>query len=85
MASLQVFLSESGVEPTNNRTERALGFGVRQRKSSLDTDSVKGNTWVQRSLTLRQTCPQQGRSSFSVLVDAPEAFFSGRRPDLSWL
>ena len=85
MGSLWVFLNESGVEPTNNRAERALRFGVLWRKGSLGTASVKGNDWVQRSLSLRQTCRQLNQSTFSVLVDALEAFMHDRPPDLSWL
>ena len=83
--SLWVFLNAPGVEPTNNRAERALRFGVLWRKGSLGTASAKGNAWVQRSLSLRQTCRQLGQSSFSVLVDALGAFMNGRQPDLSWL
>jgi len=85
MASLWVFLSEQGVEATNNRAERALRFGVLWRKRSSGTASVKGNRWVERILSLRQTCRQLGQSSFGVLVDALSSAFSGRQPDLSWL
>ena len=35
MDSLWVFLAHYGVEPTNNRAERALRFGVLWRKRSL--------------------------------------------------
>ena len=85
MGSLWVFRGESGVEPTNNRAERALRFGVLWRRGSLGTASAKGNDWVQRSLSLRQTCRQLEQSTFSVLVDALEAFMHDRPPDLSWL
>jgi transposase len=85
MASLWVFLVEHGVEATNNRAERALRFGVLWRKRSSGTASVKGNRWVERILSLRQTCRQLGQSSFAVLVDALSSSFSGRQPDLSWL
>jgi hypothetical protein len=43
MNSLWVFLTQCGVEPTNNRAERALRFGVLWRKRSLGTASTKGN------------------------------------------
>ena len=56
MASLWVFLLEHGVEPTNNQAERALRFAVMWRKGSHGTASLKGNQWVERSLSLRQTC-----------------------------
>lgn len=42
MASLWVFLIENGVEPTNNRAERALCFAVMWRTCSNGTASVKG-------------------------------------------
>lgn len=85
MASLWVFLSEHGVEATNNRAERSLRFGVLWRKRSGGTDSVKGNHWVERGLSLRQTCRQLGQSTFRVLVEALTSLFCGRQPDLAWL
>jgi transposase len=85
MASLWVFLCEHGVEPTNNRAERALRFAVMWRKCSSGTESDKGNRWVERTLSLRQTCRQLGQSTFGVLVDAITSSFQGRQPDLAWL
>jgi transposase len=85
MAALWVFLVEHGVEATNNRAERALRFGVLWRKRSNGTASLKGNHWVERSLSLRQTCRQLGQSTFMVLVDALTGLFCGRQPDLTWL
>jgi transposase len=49
--SLWVFLDENGVEPTKNRSERALRFGVLWRKRSHGTQSEKGNRWVERILS----------------------------------
>lgn len=85
IASLWVFLREHGVEPTNNRAERALRFAVLWRKCSSGTESDKGNRWVERSLSLRQTCRQLGQSVFDVLVDAVTSSFQGSQPDLAWL
>ena len=85
MASLWVFLWEHGVEATNNRAERALRFAVMWRKGSSGTESDKGNRWVERILSLRQTCRQLGQSTFAILVDAVTSSFQGRQPDLSWL
>jgi transposase len=85
MASLWVFLREQGVEPTNNRAERSLRFAVMWRKGSSGTDREAGNRWVERTLSLRQTCRQLGQSTFGVLVDAVTSFFQGRQPDLAWL
>ena len=61
MDSLWVFLAQHGVEPTNNRAERALRFGVLWRKRSLGTASDKGNRWVERILSLKETCRLQAR------------------------
>jgi hypothetical protein len=55
------------------------------RKCSSGTESDQGNRWVERSLSLRQTCRQLGQSTFGVLVDAVTSFFLGRQPDLAWL
>jgi len=85
IASLWVFLREHGVEPTNNRAERALRFAVLWRKCSSGTESDKGNRWVERSLSLRQTCRQLGQSVFDVLVDAVTSSFQGSQPNLVWL
>ena len=85
MDSLWVFLAQHGVEPTNNRAERALRCGVLWRKRSLGTASTKGNRWVERILSLKETCRLQARSTYSVLVDAVASFFQGHQPDLSWI
>jgi transposase len=85
MDSLWVFLAHHGVEPTNNRAERALRFGVLWRKRSLGTASDKGNRWVERLLSLKETCRLHARTTYAVLVDAVTSFFHSRQPDLSWL
>ena len=85
MDSLWVFLVQHGVEPTNNRAERALRCGVLWRKRSLGTASDKGNRWVERILSLRETCRLQARSTYMVLVEALTRFFQGHQPDLSWI
>ncbi len=85
MDSLWVFLAHHGVEPTNNRAERALRCGVLWRKRSLGTVSTKGNRWVERILSLKETCRLHARATYAVLVDAVSSFFSGQQPDLSWI
>ena len=85
MNSLWVFLTRCGVEPTNNRAERALRFGVLWRKRSHGTASPKGNRWVERILSLKETCRLQARSTYTVLVDAVTSLFHGQQPELSWL
>jgi transposase len=85
MDSLWVFLAHHGVEPTNNRAERALRYGVLWRKRSLGTASPKGNRWVERVLSLKETCRLHARATYAILVDAVTRFFSGQQPDLSWI
>jgi len=83
--SLWVFLDKSGVEPTNNAAERALRFGVLWRKRSYGTQSEKGNRWVERILSLRQTCRQRSQSTFPILVNAISSYFKQKELSLAWL
>jgi transposase len=83
--NLWVFLDHEGVEPTNNRAERALRFGVLWRKRSLGTQSEKGNRWVERILSLKETCRLNAKSTFPVLVDCIKAYFNNSQPDFSWI
>jgi len=85
MDSLWVFLDENGVEPTNNRAERALRFGVLWRKRSNGTQSDKGNRWVERILSVKQTCRIRALPMFPILVDAIGSYFKEQNPDLEWL
>jgi transposase len=85
MDTLFVFLVEEGVEPTNNFGERILRFGVLWRKRSQGTKSDKGNRWVERILSLRQTCRIQKKSTFNVLVDAFDSYFKELDPELAWI
>jgi transposase len=83
--NLWVFMDHEGVEPTNNRAERALRFGVLWRKRSLGTQSEKGNRWVERILSLRETCRIKAKATFPVLVDCVKAYFKKSIPDLAWI
>ncbi len=83
--NLWTFLEEQGVEPTNNRAERALRFGVLWRKRSKGTQSEKGNRWVERILSFKQTCRQRLIVTFPLLRDIIENYFKEQDPDLSWI
>lgn len=85
MDSLWVFLDEHGVDPTNNRAERALRFGVLWRKRSLGSQSDKGLRWVERILSIKETCRIRGKTPFGVLVDLITAYFKEQKPDLAWI
>ena len=85
MDSLRTFLDEHGVEPTNNRAERALRFGVLWRKRSLGSQSDKRLRWVERILSLKETCRIKAKAPFLELVDMVSAYFKEKQPDLDWI
>jgi transposase len=85
MGSLWTFVVEEGVEPTNNRAERALRFAVLWRKMMQGTYNQKGDRWVERILSVRETCRLRGRPTFPVLVEAVTCSFNGQHPDVSWI
>jgi transposase len=85
MGFLWTFVVEEGVEPTNNRAERALRFAVLWRKMMQGTYNAKGDRWVERILSVRETCRLRGKPTFPVLVDAVTCSFNGQQPDVSWI
>ena len=85
MGCLWLFLQENGVAPTNNHAERTLRFAVLWRKRSFGTKAEKGNNFVERILSLRQTCRLQGKRTFPILVDAMQALLLGNRPNIHWI
>ena len=85
MAHLWTFVVEEGVEPTNNRAERALRFAVLWRKLMQGTYNDKGDRWVERILSVRETCRLRGQSTFPLLVEAVICYFNGHHPDVSWI
>jgi len=70
------FTRIQGIEPTNNTAERALRPAVIYRKLSFGTQSSKGSRFVERILTVSETCRLQNRNAFQYLVAAMEANFS---------
>jgi transposase len=83
LGALWTFVVEAGVEPTNNRAERALRFAVLWRKLMQGTYNEKGDRWVERILSLRETCRLRGIPTFPVLVEAVTCYFNGQHPDVS--
>ena len=83
--SFWTFLEHQGVEPTNNRAERALRFAVLWRKRSLGTQSDKGNRWVERILSFKETCRLRAKATFPLLVDLMRSYMTGSQPDLDWI
>jgi transposase len=85
MAHLWVFLLEDGVEPTNNRAERSLRFAVLWRRMMQGSFNEKGDRWVERILSLRETCRLRGLPTYPVLVEALTSSFQNETPDVSWI
>jgi len=85
LGALWTFVVEEGVEPTNNRAERALRFAVLWRKLMQGTYNEKGDRWVERILSVRETCRLRGVPTFPVLADAVTYYFNGQPPDVSWI
>jgi transposase len=65
------------IEPTNNSAERALRKAVLWRKGSFGSQSDDGLRFVERMLTLTETCRQRGRHPLDFLADAICANRSG--------
>jgi transposase len=83
--SLWYFLDHESVEPTNNRAEPALRFGVLWRKRSLGRQSKKGNRCVERILSIKKTCRLKVKCTFQALVQCIDALFNHTQPNLSWI
>jgi len=76
---LWTFVWQAGVEPTNNAAERALRHAVLWRKGSGGTESGGGSRFVERVLSVRETCRQQGRNFLEYVVDCCQASLEGNR------
>jgi transposase len=70
---LWTFAENQGIEPTNNAAERALRPAVIYRKLSFGTQSEAGSRFIERMLTVSETCRLQNRSVFKWLTAAVEA------------
>ena len=72
---LWTFVDHEGIEPTNNTAERALRPAVIYRKLSFGTQSESGSRFLERILTVSETCRLQNRSIYDYLVTAVQAHF----------
>jgi transposase len=75
-ASYFRFLTEPGIEPTNNLAEQAIRFVVIDRLITQGTRGERGDRWCERIWTVMATCSQQGRSVFEYLETAVTAWFA---------
>jgi transposase len=79
------FVVEDGVDPTNHRAARALRFAVRWRRMMQGTYNEKRDRWVERILSVRETCRLRGVPAFPALVDAVTCYLNSQHPDVSWI
>jgi transposase len=71
------FVTVPGVEPTNNAAERALRHPVIWRRTSHGTQTDHGSLFVQRMLTVAESCRLQHRSLFDFVRSALLAYRIG--------
>ncbi len=76
-AALWQFAVTPGVEPTNNAAERALRHPVIWRRTSHGTQADHGSLFVQRMLTVPETCHLQHCSVFDFVCPALLAYRTG--------
>ncbi len=77
-ASLWLFATRPGLEPTNNSAERALRHPVIWRRTSHGIQSDPGSQFVERILSVAETCRQQQRPVFDFLRQALIAYRAGQ-------
>lgn len=74
---LWTFAEVEGVAPENNAAERALRHAVIWRKLSLGTASETGSRFVERMLSVVETCRSRGRDVAAYLTACFQAKQSG--------
>ncbi len=75
--ALWTFAAVAGIEPTNNHAERELRRFVMWRKTSLGSQSVRGDHFAERVLTVVHTLRKQERHVLSFLRDTITASLHG--------
>jgi transposase len=75
--ALWSFTEHPDVDATNNRAERAIRHAVLWRKTSTGTQTTEGDRFVERILTIRETCRCQARPLHPYLVDVHNARLTG--------
>jgi transposase len=71
--ALWSFTEHPDVDATNNRAERAIRHAVLWRKTSTGTQTPDGDRFVERILSIRETCRSQDRPLHPYLVDVHNA------------
>lgn len=78
--ALWLFVSEDGVEPTNNAAERAIRPAVIWRRTSFGSDSLAGSEFVSRLLTVVSSLNLQERNILDFLAESILAARSAQIP-----
>jgi transposase len=69
---------DAGIEPTNNTAERAMRHPVLMRRIQGGTQSERGNRWIERIQSIRETCRLQDRRVLDWLIAATTAAHHGQ-------
>jgi transposase len=78
--ALWTFVTHPEVPPTNNRAERALRPFVIWRKLSLHTQAKRGDRFIERILTVVETCRLQGRPVTEYVTAVVKTHLAGEPP-----
>jgi len=76
--AMWTFIDTPGVEPTNNAAEQSLRPYVIWRKKCFGTNSERGNRFIERMMTVRVTCRQQGRNVLDFITESINSNLSGK-------
>ena len=80
---LFTFFASEHIPATNNQAERQIRAAVVRRKVSFGSTAEKGFRWLERHLSVLQTCLQNGWSFFKLLRDALVRRTTGQAQDLT--
>jgi transposase len=75
--ALWTFVNQEGIEPTNNHMERLVRRAVLWRRRSFGSNSPAGCRFVERILTVVQTCRLRSKNSLEYLTEAVQAHRQG--------
>ena len=75
--ALWLFVSEAGLEPTNNAAERAIRPAVLWRRTSFGSQSEAGSVFVARMLTVVTSLRSQHRKVLDFMIEVIQASRSG--------
>lgn len=71
---------DAHLQPTNNTAERAMRHPVLMRRLQGGTQSHRGNRWIERIQSIRETCRLQNRPTLDWLTQTVTAAHHGQPP-----